>query len=300
MDDPTVASARNRRFPDPVDVLPRFPERHRAVRIRCVGVWDTVGALGIPGAGHAFAGAKNLYQFHDTDLGPMVDNAFHALALDETRKDFEPTLWVQTAEGKAMGQVLRQAWFPGVHSNVGGGYDEHGLSDVALAWMAAQVEPMLALDVDYVLTRQDRRDEWAMGRLYDSASGPIWSALPREPRRPFTKEPQADAHEALHPSVAGRARDGAQPRPGPYALAAGLRGRRQGELLELERRLRWLAAVARPEPTQPAAEGVLARCGRGSANSSKGTSEPRAAGSGDRHDGSRPARPRRQRDRMAV
>ena len=54
-------------------------------------------------------------------------------------------------------------WFAGAHSNVGGGYDEHGLSDVALAWMATQVEPLLALDMAYVETRQDRRDAWAMG-----------------------------------------------------------------------------------------------------------------------------------------
>lgn len=245
-------------LPQPVDVLPRFPARHQAVRIKCVGVWDTVGALGIPGAGHAFLDTRNMYQFHDTNLGPMVGNAFHALALDETRKDFEPTLWVQTAEGRGAGQVLRQVWFPGAHSNIGGGYGEHGLSDVALAWMAAQVEPMLGLDLDYLTTRQDRRDEWAMGRLYDSAAGPIWSALPRERRRPFTKAPQEDAHEALHASVAGRAGAGAQPKPGPYLLPAGLGAGRAAELQELEARLRWLAAVARAEPAQPA-EGLLAR-----------------------------------------
>ena len=243
---------------NPIDVLPRFPDRHEVVRIKCVGVWDTVGALGIPGAGHVFSDAKNLYQFHDTNLGPRVENAFHALALDETRKDFEPTLWAQTAEGKDAGQVLRQVWFAGAHSNVGGGYPEHGLSDVALAWMAAQVEPMLALNTDYVTTRQDRRDEWAMGRLYDSATGPIWSALPRERRRPFTKEPQAATYEALHPSAIGRAAKGAQPRPGPYLLATGLDGAREAALLETEARLRWSEAVAPAEPVQPV-EGVLAR-----------------------------------------
>ena len=247
-----------RNLPDPIDVLPRFPARHEVVPIKCVGVWDTVGALGIPGAGHVFTDVKNLYQFHDTDLGPRVENAFHALALDETRKDFEPTLWIQTPAGKAVGQVLRQVWFPGAHSNIGGGYPEHGLSDVALAWMAAQVEPMLALDTEYVSTRQDRRDEWAMGRLYDSATGLIWSTLPRESRRPFTKQPQADTHEALHPSALGRAEKGAQPRPGPYRLSAGLDGTQEVALLELEARLRWSATVAPTQLAQPA-EGLIAR-----------------------------------------
>ncbi len=237
-------------LPNAADVLPHFPSRHEVVPIKCVGVWDTVGALGIPGAGHVDAEFKNRFQFHDTNLGPRVANAFHALALDETRKDFEPTLWLQTAEGKASGQVLRQVWFAGAHSNVGGGYDEHGLSDVALAWMAAEVAPMLALDLDYVATRQDRRDPWAMGRIYDSASGALWSHLPRERRRPFTKEPQEDSHEMLHASVSGRAEKGASPRPGPYELDAGLAAREALQMTELEAQLRWreIQAAAGKEP----------------------------------------------------
>jgi hypothetical protein len=61
------------------------------------------------------------YQFHDTTLGPHVENAFHALALDERRSDFTPTLWIQSPEAQAAAQKLVQVWFPGVHSNVGGG-----------------------------------------------------------------------------------------------------------------------------------------------------------------------------------
>ena len=229
-------------LPDATDVLPHFPSRHDTVPVKCVRVWDTVGALGIPGAGHVDADFKNLYQFHDTNLGPWVANAFHALALDETRKDFEPTLWLQTAEGKAAGQLLQQVWFAGAHSNVGGGYDEHGLSDVALAWMAAQVDPLLALDLDYVGTRQDRRDVWGMGRIYDSASGALWSHLPRERRQPFTKAPQEDAHEALHASVGDRVGKGATPKPGPYQLDAALAAMSALPLNETETRLRWREA----------------------------------------------------------
>jgi uncharacterized protein (DUF2235 family) len=99
--------------------------------IRCVGVWDTVGALGIPIGVFKNINAKE-YQFHDTALSGAVKFAFHALSVDERRRPFTPTLW-DTAP--APGQTVQQAWFAGVHSDVGGGYPEHGLSDDALLWM---------------------------------------------------------------------------------------------------------------------------------------------------------------------
>jgi uncharacterized protein (DUF2235 family) len=108
-------------------------------RIRFVGVWDTVGALGIPLSGMPLVDAVNRrWQFHDTDLSTTVDAAFHALAIDEKRRPFEPTLWQQQPE--AAGQQLEQVWFAGVHSDVGGGYPEGGLADVALLWMASRAE----------------------------------------------------------------------------------------------------------------------------------------------------------------
>lgn len=60
--------------------------------IKFLGVWDTVGALGIP---VDFLNARNrqAYEFHDTDLSGSVEHAYHALAIDEHRKPFEPTLW---------------------------------------------------------------------------------------------------------------------------------------------------------------------------------------------------------------
>ena len=107
-------------------------------RIRFIGVWDTVGALGIPvpttrtlrSAVDAF---NHRLAFHDTDLSTHVDGAFHALAIDEKRKAFVPTLWTQ--QPHAGNQVLEQVWFAGVHSDVGGGYADTGLSDIALLWM---------------------------------------------------------------------------------------------------------------------------------------------------------------------
>jgi uncharacterized protein (DUF2235 family) len=104
--------------------------------ITMVGVWDTVGSLGIP----AVFGAVDpvLYGFLDTSLHPNIKNAFHALAIDERRKEFPPTLWTSTP---LSGQTLQQVWFCGVHCDVGGGYapgdtgTNSVLSDITLSWM---------------------------------------------------------------------------------------------------------------------------------------------------------------------
>ena len=129
------------------DVLKSFDGRHKSVPIKCLGVWDTVGAVGIPAEFAKFdLFFKSYYGFFDTDLGAHVEHAFHALALDERRKNFEPTLWTQTPG--VPNQELKQVWFAGVHSDVGGGYPEHGASDIPLAWMASEVAPYLGIDFE--------------------------------------------------------------------------------------------------------------------------------------------------------
>jgi len=98
--------------------------------IKMVGVWDTVGALGIP----AVIGGVDpvLYGFLDTSLHPDVKNAIHAVAIDERRREFPATLWTSAP---AAGQTLEQIYFVGVHCDAGGGYAETGLSDITLSWM---------------------------------------------------------------------------------------------------------------------------------------------------------------------
>ncbi|MBD1364586.1 DUF2235 domain-containing protein [Mucilaginibacter sp. ZT4R22] len=102
--------------------------------VKFIGVWDTVGSLGIP---FMVMQNKRKYQFHDTTLSSHVDFAYHALAVDEQRKNFMPTLWRESENvaEKNPNQKMEQRWFPGVHSNIGGGYPKVGLSDVALKWM---------------------------------------------------------------------------------------------------------------------------------------------------------------------
>jgi uncharacterized protein (DUF2235 family) len=112
--------------------------------VQMIGVWDTVGALGIPLRGLRAAN-KDEYQFLDTKLNPAVKHAFHALAIDEHRSPFEPTLW----EPIRKDQDVQQVWFPGVHSDVGGGYNTSDLSDSTLQWMIDRAkEAGLAFDDD--------------------------------------------------------------------------------------------------------------------------------------------------------
>jgi uncharacterized protein (DUF2235 family) len=105
------------------------------VKIRMVGVWDTVGALGIPG--HLFSEFdQEKYGFLDTTLSPCIENAFHAVSIDERRASFLPTLW-SNPDGtpRANDAQVQQVWFPGVHCDVGGSYAETQLSNITLRWM---------------------------------------------------------------------------------------------------------------------------------------------------------------------
>tara|TARA_R110002110_G_scaffold205066_7_gene417306 strand:- start:464149 stop:465231 length:1083 start_codon:yes stop_codon:yes gene_type:complete len=103
----------------------------RPVKIKFVGVWDTVGALGIPISSFEWFN-RNFYEFHDTELSSIVENAFHALATDEHRENYSATMWDPREKPN---QHMEQKWFVGAHSNVGGGYKTHALSNVPLKWI---------------------------------------------------------------------------------------------------------------------------------------------------------------------
>jgi uncharacterized protein (DUF2235 family) len=104
--------------------------------IRFIGVWDTVGALGAPGVmGQLFN--KGKYKYHDVGLNAHIEYAVHALAIDERRKPFQPNLW-ERPDGWT--GTLEQAWFAGVHSNVGGSSSPDGLANEALHWVVEKAE----------------------------------------------------------------------------------------------------------------------------------------------------------------
>jgi uncharacterized protein (DUF2235 family) len=107
-----------------------------------MGVWDTVGALGIPlTIFKSFNHDK--YKFHDCTLGTNVKYAYHALAINEKRRLFQPTLWnlsTTVMNDPEHPQVLEQRWFAGAHANIGGGYADSGLSDITLDWLIKKAE----------------------------------------------------------------------------------------------------------------------------------------------------------------
>ena len=114
-------------------------------KVNFLGVFDTVGALGVPGF------MRFAPRFNDVQLSDDVLCARHALAVDETRVKFAPTLWeapTDDANAPTEDDRVKQVWFEGAHSDVGGGYRDTGLSDTSLLWMAREAhEAGLVFDV---------------------------------------------------------------------------------------------------------------------------------------------------------
>jgi hypothetical protein len=136
------------------------------VTVKCLGVWDTVGALGVPMLSNTPL-SRLRYGFHDTRLGRIVEHAYHAVAIDEHREDYRPTLW--DADHPVGTRDVEQRWFPGAHANVGGGYDGDPLPGPPLAWIA---EKARALGLEFT-------DEFAaaLGRARCVAALPASFAL---------------------------------------------------------------------------------------------------------------------------
>jgi hypothetical protein len=109
----------------------RAAHSYQGVRVAFLGVFDTVGALGVPGP------SRRRSKFHDVSLASIVDRARQALAIDERRLTFAPCLW-SVPDGDPEGRV-EQVWFPGTHGDVGGGGARCGLSDLSLQWMADEL-----------------------------------------------------------------------------------------------------------------------------------------------------------------
>lgn len=157
--------------------------------LKCIGVWDTVGSLGVPTTGPVGWYTRRRYGFHDVALSSWVQNAFHALAVDERRKPFAPTLWElkdEDAHNPDRRQRVEQMWFCGVHSNVGGGYADARLSDLALRWI---MDRSRECGLAFVAEADSRRGD-CLGKLENSMSlfyrmfGPLVRIVDWERRDP--------------------------------------------------------------------------------------------------------------------
>lgn len=143
------------------------------------------------------------YRFHDVQLSEIVEHGYHALALDERRQDFLPTLWEK--DPKHQSQILEQKWFVGSHCNVGGGEPDARLSDIPLAWMMEKAEGCgLAFDPTY--RSQKIRPDAVAGSITDQLElNPLWK-LPvlrkRVAKRVLFR--QRNSCESVHESVEER------------------------------------------------------------------------------------------------
>ena len=165
-----------------------------AADIKMVGVWDTVGSLGIP----SVIGAVDpiLYGFLDTGLNPKIKNALHAMAIDERRAQFPPTKWTGTP---LPDQHVEQVWFTGAHSDVGGGEADQGtgvaeLSDVPLSWMIDKARA-LGLQFDEAVAKQYANPvdaNLALSKFHES-----WKFIPNGVPIRRTIEPNASISNSV-------------------------------------------------------------------------------------------------------
>jgi len=179
---------------------------HDEIDIRFIGVWDTVGSLGIPIDGVRLPLTDRLWGFHDTELSSHVRFAYQALAIDEKRGPFRPTLWKKQQGASA--QTLEQVWFSGVHCDVGGGYEDPALSEIALLWMVARAGDCgLAFTADHFLPAPQPVDQQrralgevaapdALGAIHESRKGP-YRLLPRYRRRIAEPDDRSVASSAV-------------------------------------------------------------------------------------------------------
>ncbi|MDH5763191.1 MAG: DUF2235 domain-containing protein [Nitrospinota bacterium] len=170
-------------------------------KIEFIGVWDTVAALGlpfqpldailneIPGFAH---------KFHDLRLSQGVKHARHALAIDDQRLTFHPTLWDKDIE---IDQSMKQVWFCGMHTDVGGGYKKHNLSDITLEWMMRE-----ATDKGLLIYRDfpEKRDPDPNGHMHDSR-GSFFTKLFRKKSRCWNSA--THGKPVIHESVTQRTKN---------------------------------------------------------------------------------------------
>ncbi|EPQ60681.1 hypothetical protein GLOTRDRAFT_118837 [Gloeophyllum trabeum ATCC 11539] len=168
--------------------------------IKSVGVFDTVGSVGLPEELTIHSKeVKKLYGFSDAKLGEHIERAYQALALNETRADFNCSKFEQTEGGRRKKQILKQCWFTGSHSDIGGGFKEHDLSDLTLTWMAANIGDMVSLDPNYLSSLPDPVAPWGQQRPHNPTTGIFM--LADTIQRQYPTSTNEVTHEHIHPSV---------------------------------------------------------------------------------------------------
>ncbi|KAK7013283.1 hypothetical protein R3P38DRAFT_1510203 [Favolaschia claudopus] len=139
---------------------PIIPQTTRRVVIRCLGVWDTVGAV---------SGTPATLHLTDSVVPSIVENAFHAMSVQENRKEFRPTFFTLPANST---QTLKEVWFPGAHSDVGGSYERHELADISLFWMTGEILALKLFNLDEAFLIRSKqstpRDDWGTSEPHNA------------------------------------------------------------------------------------------------------------------------------------
>ncbi|MCW8885034.1 MAG: DUF2235 domain-containing protein [Motiliproteus sp.] len=150
-------------------------KNNTTVRAEFIGVWDTVDAVGMPidelkaldFLAWYFFKKQRAYTFNDRTLRG-VNHARQALAIDDERRTFHPNYWLGCGDGVDMKQV----WFTGMHSNVGGSYPKDGLAYISLEWMIDEIRALnLDLKFPNSCLREVRYRTNAHDKMYDSRAG---------------------------------------------------------------------------------------------------------------------------------
>jgi uncharacterized protein (DUF2235 family) len=234
-DAPTIRSLLGKPLPTDASIEEQWLTKFsRPTKVRFVGVWDTVGSLGLPLA--TAAGKVRKYRFLDTHLRLDNEYAFHALALDEHRRNFEPTLWTRTdrvgheAAAERLIDKVEQRWFVGAHANVGGGYASDPLAQRPLKWLMNKAgglglvfRDQVSIDVSQIAPPvMDSYRDFALG-LYRFVSRPFYRPVGLAPDK-GTQATTSRINETVDGSVFDRWRADETYRPPNLALWAKQKG----------------------------------------------------------------------------
>ena len=152
---------------------PEAPSLSHDKPIRFLGVWDTVGALGIPSSSVDTEQDHQNLDFASPQLSSRVAFGRQALAIDETRVDYSPCLW-QSRSG------VKQLWFSGVHSDIGGGYADKALADLTVEWMLQEMK-QLELGLEFTPSQLNLKPD-PLGEQHDEVVNGKWKGRPIGPR----------------------------------------------------------------------------------------------------------------------
>jgi uncharacterized protein (DUF2235 family) len=193
-DAPHIKQARREmspKFATSVSDLAWRNDTSRLVSIAYVGVWDTVGARGIPPSllGPVASLWNRQYKFHDMKLSSLVQSARHALALDERRILYRPAKWdnLDGADGLNEGdtgpsRAYQQLWFVGDHSIVGGSGAVQPLSAITMEWIVEGARKLTLkpgakfppIDPDPLADAPDLAYRWSLLKAWRQGPQQAW------------------------------------------------------------------------------------------------------------------------------